>query len=231
MSCRKSYQHININVIFWWLLRLYGILSITQSNLFTVRNGRRILFLSFCLKWCKAAIYGLEDGNWNAARVIWCLSSMYSHMCQDLADGEMRRWGWLRGWQSKRSRVWIDADGRARRMTAFLAGARVGKTLRRFLPFPRNVSKRLRSDMYANLGDDEDILWGSEWALWWCKWKRRPLKVEGGGCLLHMHWGRSKPFRRSHIYIAISPELWEPGNPVFGLFLNKEGLVEVLWHN
>lgn len=46
-----------------------------------------------------------------------------------------------------------------------------------------------------------------------------------------MHRGRSKPFRRSHIYIAISPELWEPGNPVFGLFLNKEGLVEVLWHN
>ena len=46
-----------------------------------------------------------------------------------------------------------------------------------------------------------------------------------------MHWGRSKPFRRSHIYIAISPELWEPGNPVFGLFWNKEGLVEVLWHN
>lgn len=51
------------------------------------------------------------------------------------------------------------------------------------------------------------------------------------GALLHMHRGRSKPFRRSHIYIAISPELWEPGNPVFGLFLNKEGLVEVLWHN
>lgn len=48
-------------------------------------------FPSFCLEWYKEAIYSLEDGNWNAARVIWSLSSMYSHMCQDLAEGEMRR--------------------------------------------------------------------------------------------------------------------------------------------
>lgn len=39
-----------------------------------------------------------------------------------------------------------------------------------------------------------------------------------------MHWGRSKPFWRSHIYIVISAELWEPGNPVFGLFLNRRAL-------
>ena len=43
-----------------------------------------------------------------------------------------------------------------------------------------------------------------------------------------MHRGRSKPFRGSHIYIAISLALWEPSNPVPGPLLNKEGLVEVL---
>lgn len=160
---------------------------------------------------------------------------MYSHMCQDLAEGEMRRWGWLRGWQSKRSRICIDADRRTRSPTLHFAWARQRKTRRRFFLSPRKVSTQIwnrwwisHMDVYANLGGDEDILWGFEWALWWCKLKRRPLNVKRGA-LLHMHWGRSKPFPRSHIYIAISAELWEPGNLVFGLFLNKESLVEVFF--
>lgn len=150
---------------------------------------------------------------------------MYSHMCQDAAEAEMRAieritikevmgWNW----------------GRWRNTTLFVLSIifpcfpRKASTL-----FQWRSSKRIsRMDMYVNLGDDEAILWGSEWTLWWwCKWRRRPSKVEKGA-LLHMHWGRSKPFGRSHIYIAISPELWEPGNPVFGLLLNKESLGHVL---
>lgn len=131
MSCRKSYQHMNIKVIFHWLYWLHGILLLAQSNLFTVRNGSCILFLSFSLEWCTAAIYSLEYSNWSAARVIWSLHSTYSHMCQDLAEEEIRRWGWLRGWQSKRSRVWIDADG-GRHHTIVFARAHLPKTLHLF---------------------------------------------------------------------------------------------------
>lgn len=64
--------------------------ALAGSNLFTVKNGSSF-FVSFCLEWCKAAIYSLEDSNWNAAKVIWSLYSMYSHMCQDFAEAEMRR--------------------------------------------------------------------------------------------------------------------------------------------
>lgn len=38
----------------------------------------------------KVAVYSLEDSIWTAARVIWSPYSMYSHMCQDAAEAEMR---------------------------------------------------------------------------------------------------------------------------------------------
>lgn len=120
MSCRKSYRHMNIKVVFQWLLWLYGISLGARSNLLAVKNGSCILFLPFCLKWSKAAVYSLEDSSWNAARVIWSLYSMYSHMCQDFAATETMRWGWLRGWQSKRSGFGIDRDGGTRHAAFFL---------------------------------------------------------------------------------------------------------------
>lgn len=171
MSCRKSYQRVNIKVIFQRSSWLYGILLLAGGNLFTVKNGSFILFLSFCLEWCRTAVYSLEDRNWNAARVIWSLHSMYSHMCQVFAEAEMRRWGWWRGWQSKRSWVGIDADGGTRYTTVllcfslclsssafffFFLSSRKASTLFQY----RRAKQISHMDMYANLGDDEATLWG-----------------------------------------------------------------------
>lgn len=142
-----------ILMVVWCVDRL----RFAPSNLFTVRNGSCIFF-SRALPWVVQSSNSLEDSNWSAARIMCSLYSMYSHMCQDLAE-EMRG---LRGWQSKRSRVWIDADGDNR---VFFTRAHLLQTLHLFFvfcflsPSPRRSKETSRMDMYANLGDDEAIVW------------------------------------------------------------------------